>query len=141
MLAGNTQTEYGDMGFSNPLFLDIQERLLQIKALSEDSKNRAENLKEINVITKCSLQSIEYALFAIRANQTQLPLTTFSASAVAHRVKSELSVLARVYGVELCLDSSPKLDPIFANEMAVRGSLSGLVATLLLSNVSMVERS
>jgi hypothetical protein len=131
---GNTQTSYSSKGLENPLFFDLQQCLIQIKTLSEDRKKLHQNAKDIEKITKQALASIEYALFAMHCTQTQLPLTTFSAAAVASDVKSDLQQLAKTYNIDLCLEASKKLEPVYANAMAIKGSLYGLLSTMILSN-------
>lgn len=74
---------------------------------------------------------MHYALFAIENQQTELQLTTVSAGAALSDVVYELSPLAKAYGANIKFDASPSLDPIFASETSLKGSVYALVAGLI----------
>ena len=125
-----------EMDFYNPLFVDFQEKFIQIKALAENGQDLEQNAELIEKISRQGLGILNYVLFAVHANQTELPLTSLSAAAAAQDVTSELSQLAKAYNITLKLDAGKKLEPVYANYSALKGSLYGLLSGLILSNQS-----
>lgn len=123
-----------EMDFYSPLFVDFQEKFLQIKALAENKQSLPQNAELIEKISRQGLGILSYVLFAVHANQTELPLTSLSAAAAAQDVTSELSQLAKAYNITLKLDAGKKLEPVYANYSALKGSLYGLLSGLILSN-------
>lgn len=117
----------------SPLLYDLQTRFLQVRALAEVSKGDKTSLKEIQLLSKHALVTLDYALFAVDALQTELPLTSVSAAAAAQDVAQDLWQLSKTYGVELELDVSKRLEPVYANEAALKGALFGLVSSLIVS--------
>ena len=117
----------------SPLLYDLQTRFLQVRALAEVSKGDKTSLKEIQLLSKHALVTLDYALFAVDALQTELPLTSVSAAAAAQDVAQDLWQLSKTYGVELELDISRRLEPVYANEAALKGALFGLVSSLIVS--------
>lgn len=117
----------------SPLLFDIQTRFLQVRALAEASKGDKSSLREIELLSKHALSSLDYALFAVDALQTELPLTSVSAAAAAQDVAQELWQLSKTYNVELELDVTKRLEPVYANESALKGALFGLVSSLIVS--------
>lgn len=115
----------------SPLLLDIQTRFLQIKTLAESKKLSKAEITDIERLSKHALTSLDYALFAINNIQTELPLTSVSAAAAAQDVAQDLWHIARAYDVDLQVDISKKLDPVFTNEPALKGSLHGLASSLI----------
>lgn len=118
----------------SPLLFDLQNHFLQVRALAEISSNDKAAVKEIELVSKHALIALDYALFAIDALQTELPLTSVSAAAAALDVTENLRLLAKAYGVELELDISNKLEPVYANEAALKGVLYGLASCLITAN-------
>lgn len=118
----------------SPLLHDLQTRFLQIRAISEVSDGDKKSLHEIQLLSKHALCTLDYALFAIDSMQTEIPLTTVSASAAVHDVAHELWHLSKTYGIELELDVTKKLDPVYTNEAALKGALFGLATSLIIAN-------
>lgn len=117
-----------------PLLLDLQTYFLQVNALADNKDITPKELKEIKLISKHALSTLDYALFAVNCVQTELPLTTLSAAAAAQDIVSSLKQLADIYGVELKLDITKKLDPIYSNQSAVKGALYGLASSIITSH-------
>lgn len=117
----------------SPLLLDIQTRFLQIKTLTESKKLSKSEIKDIERLSNHALSSLDYALFAINNLQSELPLTTVSAAAAAQDVAQDLWHIAKAYDVDLQIDISKKLDPVFTNESALKGSLHGLASELIIA--------
>lgn len=115
----------------SPLLLDIQTRFLQIKTLAESKKLGKAEITDIERLSKHALTSLDYALFAINNMQTELQLTSVSAAAAAQDVAQDLWHIAKAYDVDLQVDISKKLDPVFTNEPALKGSLHGLASSLI----------
>lgn len=129
-------TNTSDMGAHglrqiSPLFLDMQTHFLQVRALADSKEISVQSLKEIKLLSKHALNTLDHALFAIDVMQTELPLTTLSAAAAAQDVASDLRKLATAYGVELDIDITKKLEPVYANEAAIKGALYGLASSLI----------
>lgn len=128
--------EFGiDKNNLNPLLFDIQEKLLQIKALSELSKT-----EQVLKITNHALASIEYTTFALKAKQQSLPMTSFSASAIVDQTRIDLTNLAREYGLELRFEASKSLDLIYTNPFALKGAVFCLVSSVINSNYAHESR-
>ncbi len=112
-----------------PLLFELQTHFIRIKTLADTSTpliTRKTQLTDIERISKHALTVLDYALFAIETKQASLPLHAVSAVAAAEEVASELSQLAKVYDVKLQLEVTRKLQPVFANESAIKGVLHGL---------------
>jgi len=124
----------------SPLLFDIQTRFLQIRALSEAAKGDKTALREIELLSKHALGTLDYALFAADYLQVELPLTSVSAAAAAQDVAQELWQLSKTYNVELELDVTKRLEPVYANEAALKGALFGLVSSLITAQVSQVKK-
>lgn len=133
MLVTTQNTHENHLRQVTPLLYDMQTSFLQVKALAEVSKGDMASLKEIQTLSKHALTTLDYALFAVNSLQTELPLTSVSAAAAAQDVVQDLRSLSKSYGVELELDFSQKLEPVYANEAALKGVLFGLVSSLILS--------
>ena len=116
-----------------PLLFDLQTTFLQVKALAEVSKGDQTSLKEIQTLSKYALATLDYALFAVNNLQTEIPFTSVSAAAAAQDVVQDLRSFSKSYGVELELDFTKKLEPVYVNEAALKGVLFGLVSSLILS--------
>lgn len=114
----------------NPILFDLQDKLLQIKALLEHGNN-----EQAQKLAVYSLQSIEYATFSIQAKQTSLPLTSFSASAVVSQSVFELRDLAKEYGIQLNFEASKALDLVFTNPIALKGLMHSLISSLITDNL------
>jgi hypothetical protein len=123
----------------SPLLLELQNSFLQIRALS-DNLVPQEQAKDIKLVTKHALAALDYTLFAVEAAQMELPLTSVSASAAAKDVAENLRMLARAYDVELGLDITKTLEPVYANELALKGALYGLASCLITSRHNMGKR-
>lgn len=111
--------------------LDMQAHFLQIRALAENNEISPQSLKEIKSLSKHALTTLDYALFAVDALQSELPLTTLSAAAVAQDVAANLKQLANIYGVDIQLDITRTLDPVYTNQSAIKGALYGLATSLI----------
>lgn len=88
-------------------------------------------MHDINYLSKYGLNLLHYALFAIENLQTNLPLTSVSASSALYDVYADLFPLAKSYNVKLKFESSPKLDLVYANKTSLQGSIYALVAGLI----------
>ena len=117
----------------SPLLYDLQTRFLQVRALAEASKGDKTSLREIQLLSKHALVTLDYALFAVDALQTELPLTSVSTAAAAQDVAQDLWQISKSYGIELELDITKRLEPVYANEAALKGALFGLVSSLIIS--------
>lgn len=126
-------TPMGGIRQVSPLLYDLQTRFLQVRALAEASKGDRATLREIQLLSKHALITLDYALFAVDALQAELPLTTVSAAAAAQDVAQDLWQISKTYGVELELDITKRLEPVYANEAALKGALFGLVSSLIVS--------
>ena len=116
----------------SPLLFDVQTRFLQVRALAEASKGDRASLREIELLSKHALATLDYALFAVDHLQAELPLTSVSAAAAAQDVAHELWQLSKTYNVELELDVTKRLEPVYANESALKGALFGLVSSVII---------
>jgi hypothetical protein len=114
-----------------PLLLDLQTYFLQVRTLTEPDDVDNQALKEVRLLSRHALAMLDYALFVIDGLQTELALTTVSAAAAALGVAESLRQLAGSYNVDLDLDITNKLEPVFANEAAMKGALYGLASGLI----------
>jgi hypothetical protein len=124
----------------SPLLYDLQNHFLQVRTLSEFAETDKAAIKEIELISKHALIALDYALFAVDAMQTQLPFTSVSAAAAAQDVTESLRLLAKSYDVDLRLDITRKLEPVYANEAALKGALYGLAASLIINRDANIKR-
>ena len=125
----------------SPLLLDLQTYFLQIRALVEPKKVEEQSLKEIGLLSKHALAILDYALFAVDGFQTELTFTTLSAAALAQDVAENLRQLALVYNVDLDLDVTKTLEPVFTNELAAKGTLYGLASSLITASQPSKKRT
>jgi hypothetical protein len=123
------------------LLYDLQMRFLQIKAISETATENISTAKDTILLSRNALTLIDYAIFAMNALQTELPLTSISASAMAQDVAQDLFKIAQSYNIEIELDTSKKLEPIYANEAAVKGALFGLASSLIAAHPNNGKKS
>lgn len=123
-----------------PLLLDLQIYFLQIRALAEPKNVEEQSLKEIRLLSKHALAILDYALFAVDGMQTELAFTTLSAAALAQDVAENLRQLALAYNVDLDLDVTKTLEPVFTNELAAKGVLYGLASSLITASRSSKKR-
>jgi len=130
-LADITGMGASNLGQFSPLLLDLQTHFLQVQALANTDDLSSQSVKEIRLLSRHALAIIDYAVFAIDCTQTELPLTTVSAAAIAQNVASDLQQLAKTYNVDLDLDITKKLEPVFANESAMKGALYSLASSLI----------
>lgn len=114
-----------------PILFDIQTRFLQIKTLSESKNISKSDIADIERLSKHALSTLDYAMFAINSMQTELPLTSVSAAAAAQDVAQDLWHIAKAYDVDLRLDVGKRLEPVFTNEAALKGTLHGLASSLI----------
>lgn len=124
----------------SPMLLDLQTFFLQIRTLAEAKNIETQDLKDIQLISKHALATLDYALFAVDMMQTELPLTPISAAASARDVADSLRQLAVSYNVELELDATTRLEPVYANEAALRGAIYGLASSLITSRRATSKR-
>jgi C4-dicarboxylate-specific signal transduction histidine kinase len=115
----------------SPLLLDLQSYFLQIWTLTETGNIKEQSSKEIRLLSKHALIMLDYALFTIDESQAELALTTLSASAAIQDVTENLRSLAASYNVDLDLDITNQLEPIYTNDTAVKGVLYGLISNLI----------
>lgn len=122
-MSAKTNIDY-EINLDNPLFFDFQEKFLQIKALAETGGS----LSDIEKISRQSLNTLNFVLFANHASQTQLELTSISASGAVCDAASELQHIARVFNVQVFMDTSPKLDLVYSHSTAIKGIVFGLLS-------------
>lgn len=115
----------------SPLLFDLQNHFLQIRALAEAKEPDPQSIDEIRLLSRHALLILDYAMFAIDAAQTELPLTTISAAAMAKDVAEDLKRLAGAYDVDIDLDVTKQLEPVLTNEAAAKGALYGLASSLI----------
>jgi hypothetical protein len=65
-----------------------------------------------------------------------LPLTSVSAGAAMHDVLHELTPLAKSYGATIEFDASPYLEPVYANEESLKGSVYALLTGMITSSTN-----
>lgn len=116
----------------SPLLQDLQSYFLQIRVLAETAGESQQN-QDILLVSKHALTVLDYALFAVDAMQTELNLTSVSAAAAAREVTERLRSLAKTYDVDLRVDITKTLEPVYANEAALKGILYGLASSLITS--------
>jgi len=114
-----------------PLIYDLQTYFLQVQALSNIDQAAKSDLDDLNIVSRHALRMIDYALVSVDANQLQLPLTNVSASAIANDVTASLLKLAKAYEVDLRVETTKTMEPIYTNEAAAKGILYGLAASLI----------
>jgi light-regulated signal transduction histidine kinase (bacteriophytochrome) len=114
------------------LLYELQQLLVQIKSCSEVTDEIS--LQNVNHLSKYGLNLLHYALFAIEYQQTELPMTSVSASGAMHDVIYELRPLAKAYGVTVSFDYSSELEPVYANEVMLKGSIYSLASALITGN-------
>lgn len=120
-----------NIGSISPLLYDLQTYFLQIQALSGFEDISQSELDQIATLSKHALSMIDFALVSVDLKQSELPLTNLSASAVAQDVAASLYKLARSYDVDLNIDITKKMEPVYTNEAAAKGILYGLAASLI----------
>lgn len=141
------QSERGglvDLTGYSPLLFELQAHLIRIKAIADTSTKftpRRAQLVDIERISKHALAVLDYALFAIDTQQTKIALSPVSAIAAAEDVAQDLYQLAKSYDVHIELDATKKLVPVFANEVALKGILHGLVYSAITAQTPNVKRS
>lgn len=118
-----------DFSNTTTLLYELQQLLIQIKTCND--VNDQESQKSVSLLTEHSLSLLHYSLFAIENAQTSLSFTSVSASAALYEVMNELSPLARSYGAKLKFDASPNLEPVYTNEMSLKGSIFALVSGVI----------
>ncbi len=111
----------------NSILFDFQEKFIQIKALAESKGNY--NL--ISQISSEALSMLNYILFASHHQQTQLELTSISAAGAARDALFDIHQIAKSLPVDICFESSKKLDLVYSNSTAIRGIVFGLAAGCL----------
>ena len=116
------------------LLYELQQLLIQIKACNEVAD--ADSATTVGLLSQHGLQLLHYALFAIEAQQTELALTSVSAAAAVHDVLHELSPLAQSYGATIEFNASPYLEPVFAHETSLKGSVYALVAGMITASTN-----
>lgn len=113
-----------NINLDNPLFFDFQDKFLQIKALAE----RGNSEREIEKISRQALSTLSFVLFASYASQTQLELTSVSAAGAVADAASEVRGVAKLFGVDIVMDTSPKLDLVYSHQLAIKAAVFGLLS-------------
>jgi hypothetical protein len=116
------------------LLYELQQLLIQIKTCNDVADTEGQHT--VSLLSQHGLQLLHYALFAIESEQTQLNLTSVSAGAAMHDVLHELAPLAKSYGATLEFNASPYLDPVYANETSLRGSVYALLTGMITSSTN-----
>jgi hypothetical protein len=117
------------------MLLDVQARLIQILALTELPEKEVNDT--IREVAKTSLKTIDYYLFAQDHAQLRLSLGPLSASSTVRDVADELKAISALYNVSVATDVTKKLEPMYANNQAVKGAIYGLASTVI-ANASSV---
>ena len=120
-----------NFGSLSPLLYDLQMYFLQVQAISDLEPVTKEDLEQIKCLSSHALKMIDFALVSIDFNQVEIPLINLSASAVAQDVAASLFKLAKSYDVDLDIDVTKKMEPVYTNEIAAKGILYGLTASLI----------
>jgi hypothetical protein len=116
------------------LLYELQQLLIQIKTCNDVAD--VESQLSVGMLSSHGLQLLHYALFAIESQQSQLPLTSVSAGAAMHDVLHELTPLAKSYGATIEFDASPYLEPVYANEQSLKGSVYALLTGMITSSTN-----
>jgi hypothetical protein len=74
---------------------------------------------------------IDFATAYLELNQQEIGFINISSSAIAQDVASSLFKLAKSYNVDLSINVTKKLEPVYTNETAAKGILYGLAASLI----------
>ena len=116
------------------LLYELQQLLIQIKTCNDVADTDGQ--RTVGMLSQHGLQLLHYALFAIESNQTQIDLTSVSAGAAMHDVLHQLMPLAKSYGATIEFNASPYLEPVYANETSLKGSVYTLLTGLITSSTN-----
>lgn len=118
----------------SPLLLDLQNYFLQIKTIADTDCVTVNDKQDIQLLSKHALMMLDYTLFTMDALQTELSFTSVSTAAAVTDVAESLRLLAKKYDVDLALDITNTLEPVYANEKALKGAVYGLASSLITIN-------
>jgi hypothetical protein len=128
----------------SPLLFELQNYFIRIKTLSDTSAGllpKRKQITDIERISKHALTVLDYALFALESRQINLPLSAVSAVAAAEDVAHELTQIAKSYDVKLQLETTKRLQPVYANEAALKGALHGLAHSAVTAQTNDQKRT
>lgn len=129
---GNQTDTSNYLGELRPLLLDMHMHVLQMRTLAE-SLPEGETAQHIYEIGRHGLRMLDSALYALDAQNMELPLTTISAAAVLHDVCQELRSIAQTYGAEVSLEVTGRPAAVYSNAEAIHGAIHGLAANMITS--------
>jgi hypothetical protein len=131
------------------LFLGLAEQLarpfLQVARLSElaatDPKAAAEHWQMVRTIADASLQLVEsYALsLRVHGKITPLHIEPITVSSLLYDTAEGLKTFAKQYGIELELDSGPRLQPILADRTVLQSAMMSLGQVFVLAQAESDE--
>lgn len=115
--------------YTATLLYELQHLLIQIKTcngIADYGPN-----KSVEHLSQHGLSLLHYALYAIESQQSQLPFTSVSAGAAVYDLMQEIAPLASSYGVKVDFDASPHLEPVYADETSLKGSIYALLTGII----------
>ena len=133
------------------LFLGLAEQLarplLQVARLSElsagSSKKAAQQWELVRAIADSSLQLVEsYALsLRVHGKITPLKLEQVTVSSLLYDTAQSLQTFAKQYGVELELESGPRLQPVLADRTVLHSAMLSLGQVFVLAQAESDEKA
>lgn len=133
------------------LFLGLAEQLsrpfltlshLSELAMSDDPERALEHWQMVQTIANSSLQLVEsYALsLRVHGKVTPLAFEPVTVSSLLYDTASSLAPLARQYGVEVELDTGPRVQPILADRSVLHSAMTSLGQVFITSQAEAEER-
>ncbi len=112
-------------------------------AAGSDPAAAAERWQMVRAIADSSLQLVEgYALsLRVHGRVTPLALEPVTMSSLLYDTAHDLAAFAKQYGVELELDSGPRLQPILADRTVLQSALTSLGQVFVLAQAESDEPS
>ena len=116
------------------ILYELQQILVQIKN-SGELTNKDQRLLAYD-LSNHGLNMLNYALYAMESTQQQIPFTSVSAAAALYDVTKDIKPLADSYGAKVSFNASSNLEPVYTNEQSLKGSIYGLLAGIISSNLN-----
>jgi hypothetical protein len=133
------------------LFLSLAEQLarplLTVSHLSElasaDGSASTEHWQTVHAITDSSLQLVEsYALsLRVHGKVTPLAMEPVTISSLLYDTAERLAPLAKQYGVEIELDTGPRMQPVLADRTVLQSAFESLGQVFLASQAEAEDRA
>lgn len=146
------QQQVGDgmqLNAQERLFLGLAEQLtrplLTISHLSElartDEVTHAERWQLIRTITDSSIRLVEsYALsLRVHGNVTPLVFEPVSISSMLYETAERLSPFAKQYGVEVELDTGPRVQPVVADRAVLQSAFESLGQVFVVAQAELAD--